>query len=230
MTTLASSPCADVQEMFSPYLDGAITGREMQVVVSHLDACSSCQDEFGLWRGVQQELGQIARVEIPSDLGLKLRLAASHESARRQTHWYEDLLLRWENLVRPMLFKFSAGLASSIILIGSIGMLLGAVAAPEAVLAHDGPLGPVTAPHYLYSAAQLPSVVTPENTTIVVQADINAEGRVYNYTILSGPLDPTVLAQVRDQLMVQVYAPARVFEQPVRGRVLLTFAGVSVHG
>jgi anti-sigma factor RsiW len=230
MTILASLPCAEVREMFSPYLDGAITGLEMQAIASHLDACLSCQHEFNLWRGMQQTLGQIARVEVPNDLGLKLRLAASHESSRRQSHWYEDQLLRWENLVRPMLFKFSAGLASSIVLIGSIGMLLGAVAAPEAVLAHDEPLGAVTAPHYLYSAADLPSVVTPENTTIVIQADINAEGRVYNYSILSGPLDPAILAQVRDQLMVQVYAPARVFEQPVRGRVLITFAGVSVSG
>jgi anti-sigma factor RsiW len=230
MTILASLPCAEVREMFSPYLDGAITGLEMQAIASHLDACLRCQHEFNLWRGMQQTLGQIARVEVPNDLGLKLRLAASHESSRRQSHWYEDQLLRWENLVRPMLFKFSAGLASSIVLIGSIGMLLGAVAAPEAVLAHDEPLGAVTAPHYLYSAADLPSVVTPENTTIVIQADINAEGRVYNYSILSGPLDPAILAQVRDQLMVQVYAPARVFEQPVRGRVLITFAGVSVRG
>lgn len=230
MTILATSACTGVQEMFSAYLDGAITGREMQAIVSHLDECSGCLKEFNLWRGMQQTLGQIGRAEIPSDLGLKLRLAASHESARRRGQWREDLLLRWDNLFRPLLFKFSAGLASSIVLIGSIGMLLGAVAAPEAVLAHDEPLGAMTVPHYLYSAAELPSVVTPENTTIVIQADINGDGRVYNYIILSGPLDPSVLSQVRDQLMVQVYEPARVFDQPVRGRVLITFAGVSVHG
>ena len=221
--------CASTRDKFSPYLDGAITGREMQAVVSHLEQCSGCRDEFNLWRGMQQTLGQIGRAEIPQNLGLKLRLAASHESARRQGQWRDALLLRWDNLLRPMLFKFSAGLASSIVLIGSIGMLLGAVAAPESVLAHDEPLGAITTPHFLYSAAPLPTVVTPENTTIVIQAEISAEGRVYNYTVLSGPLDPQVLAQVRDQLMVQVYEPARVFDQPVRGRVLLTFAGVSVH-
>lgn len=230
MSEFVNQPCGQVREMFSAYLDGAITGREMHAVAAHLDHCHDCHKEFNLWRGMQQTLGSIGRVETPVDLGLKLRLAASHESARRQQNWYEDLLLRWDNLLRPALFKFSAGLASSIVLIGSIGMLLGAVAAPESVLAHDEPLGAMTMPHYLYSQSELPPVVTPENTTIVVQAEISAEGRVYNYTMLSGPSDPAVLAQVRDQLMVQVYEPAQVFNEPVRGRVLLTFAGVSVHG
>ena len=228
MSAMATQSCAHVQELFSPYLDGAITGREMQAVVSHLEQCSGCQTEFNLWREVQQSLGNMGRIEVPRTLGLKLRLAASHESARRQGQWRDELSMRWENLLRPMLFKFSAGLASSIVLIGSIGMLLGAVAAP-AVLAHDEPLGAMTVPHYLYSEEQLPAVVTAENTTIVIQADISAAGQVYNYTVLSGTTDPAVLAQVRDHLMVQVYEPARVFNQPVRGRVLITFAGISVH-
>ena len=64
----------------------------------------------------------------------------------------------------------------------------------------------------------------------MIQADISDEGRVYNYTVLSGPTDPAVLAQIRDQLMVQVYAPARIFNEPVRARVLITFTGVSVKG
>ena len=230
MTMFANQPCTDVRELFSAYLDGAITGHEMQAVAAHLEHCLDCHAEFNLWCGMQQTLGRIGRVEIPVDLGLKLRLVASHESARRQERWYDELLLRWDNFLRPALFKFSAGLASSIVLIGSIGMLLGAVAAPQSVLAHDEPLGAMTVPHYLYSQSELPPVVSPENATIVVQADINADGRVYNYTVLSGPADPAVLAQVRDQLMVQVYEPAQVFNEPVRGRVLITFAGVSVHG
>ena len=228
--TAINERCRSVQELFSPYLDSAITGRQMQSVVSHLDQCTTCREEFDLWRAMQTTLGRSARVEVPQDLGLKLRLAASHESARRHGQWRDELLMRWENLLRPMLFKFSAGLASSVVLIGSIGLLLGAVAAPESVLAHDEPLGAVSPPHYLYSAAELPAVATPGNSMIVIQADISAEGRVYNYTILSGPTDPAILAQVRDQLMVQVYAPARIFNEPVRGRVLITFAGVSVHG
>jgi hypothetical protein len=68
------------------------------------------------------------------------------------------------------------------------------------------------------------------DTPIVIRAQVNAEGQVYDYTILSGPSDPETQAAIADELMLQVYAPARVFGEPVRGQVLITFAGVSVRG
>lgn len=220
--------CKRAQRDFSGYLDGIITGREMQAVSRHLDACTECREEFAAWRGLQAVLSRVGPAKAPADLGLKLRLALSHEVARRGTHRWNQLSARWENLVQPALLQFGAGLAGAVLLIGSIAMLIGAVAVPPAVQANDEPLGAVTAPHYLYSATGLQSVRTPEDTTIVVEASINAAGEVYDYTIISGPLDPTIETQVRNQLLVQVYEPARVFGGAVHGRVLITFAGVSV--
>jgi hypothetical protein len=102
------------------------------------------------------------------------------------------------------------------------------VAAPEAVMAHDVPLGAMTAPHYLYSAANQRPIVTDRDTTIVVEAAINAEGQVYDYKFVSAPESPEVQKQVAEQLMLSVFEPARVFGAPVRGRVIVTFAGISV--
>ncbi len=222
--------CAAVRESFSGYLDGAISGREMQLVAGHLEVCGSCDAEFAAWRGMQQVLTSVGPVKIPAELGLKLRLAISHESARRQGHWWDGLSVRWDNLLRPALVQFSAGLAGALVLIGSIAMMLGMVAAPQAVLANDEPLGALSSPHYLYSTTHLAPVATSEDTTIVIQADINAAGEVYDYKIISGPTDATTDAQVRDQLLLQVYEPARVFGEPVHGQVLITFSGVSVRG
>jgi len=59
---------------------------------------------------------------------------------------------------------------------------------------------------------------------------VNAQGRVYDYNIVSGPDDPAVHNQIVDQLLMSVYEPASVFGAPVRGRVVLTFSGISVHG
>ena len=221
--------CKEIRRSFSGYLDGAISGVEMQTVAGHLDSCGECRQEFDDWRGMQRVLETVGTLKSPSDLGLKLRLAISHEGARRQGHWYDGLSLKWDNLLRPALLQLSAGLASALVLIGSLAMLVGVVAAPQAVLANDEPLGALTAPHYLYSAARL-EPVTPEDSTIVIQASVSATGKVYDYTVLSGPMDPATSAQVRDQLMLQVYEPARVFGEPVRGQVLITFSGVSVHG
>jgi anti-sigma factor RsiW len=222
--------CAAVRESFSGYLDGAISGREMQLVAGHLDACADCHAEFTAWRGMQQVLASVGPVKVPAELGLKLRIAISHESARRQGHWWDGLSVRWDNMLRPALVQFSAGLAGALVLIGGIAMMLGMVAAPQAVLANDEPLGALSSPHYLYSTTHLAPVVTSEDTTIVIQADINAAGEVYNYKIISGPTDSQTDAQVRDQLLLQVYEPARVFGEPVHGQVLITFEGVSVRG
>ena len=221
--------CPQIQEMFSTYLDGAVSGRDMQVVSSHLEQCDRCKAEFEAWRGVQQMLSSVGQLKAPDDLGLRLRLAISRENSRRQGHWWDVITTRWENILRPALLQASAGFAGSLVLVGSLAMLIGVVAAPESVMANDEPLGALTSPHYLYSAAHLEPVVTPEDSTIVIEADVNASGQVYDYHVVSGPSDPATMSQVRDQLMVQVYEPARAFGEPVRGRVLITFSGMSVH-
>ena len=61
-----------------------------------------------------------------------------------------------------------------------------------------------------------------------VEAAINAEGQVYDYKFVSAPESPEVQKQVAEQLMLSVFEPARVFGAPVRGRVIVTFAGISV--
>jgi hypothetical protein len=221
--------CFEVRELFSGYLDGAISGREMQALSAHLESCAECNSEFDAWRGVQQVLGAVGTVKAPADLGLQLRLAISHESARRQGHWWDVITSRWDNVLRPALVQASAGLAGAVVLIGGIAMLIGVVAVPQPVMANDEPLGALTAPHYLYSSAHLGPGETAGNT-IVIQADVNSSGRVYNYKIISGPTDQATESQVLDQLVLQVYEPARAFGQPVKGQVLITFSGVSVRG
>ncbi len=162
-------------------------------------------------------LETVGPLKAPEDLGLKLRLAISHESARRSSRWTDHFTVRWENHLRPMLLQVSAGFASALVLVGSLVLLIGVVAAPQAVLANDEPLGALTSPHYLYSAARLQPLATRSDSTIVVEADINDAGRVFDYTLLSGPVDASTAAQVRDELLLQVYEPARVF-RPARAR------------
>ena len=221
--------CGSARDLFSGYLDGDISGREMHAMAAHLESCTGCGMEFETWRGVQRTLAATGPVKAPDDLGLRLRLAISKESARRRGHWWDPISVRWANMVRPMVLQLSAGLAGALLLVGSIGLLIGVAAdPPQAVQANDEPIGALTAPHYLYSMVRSQPVVTCEDTTIVIRADINERGQVYDYRILSGPSDPATLTQVRDQLLLQVYQPAEAFGLPVRGQVLITFSGVSV--
>ena len=161
---------------------------------------------------------------------MRLRVAISHEKAATKDRWLDGLSVKWENTVRPMLVQVSAGFAGSVALVGGIMLLLGMVAAPEPVMANDEPLGAMTSPHYLYSAAMPRAIVTSGDSVIVVEAQVNEDGRVYDYRIVSGPTDEGVRAQVVDQLLLSVFEPARVFGAPVRGRVVMTFSGISVQG
>lgn len=222
--------CRKIQSFFSAYLDGAVSGRQMQRIAQHLEGCPECSNEFGGLRAMQRSLAALGPAKAPLDLGLKLRLAISHEQARRKSTWRDTLSLKWENVVRPMLVQVSAGFAGAVILIGGIGLLLGMVAVPEPVMANDEPLGAMTAPHYLYSIASPGDVISDHDSLIVVEAFINAQGRVYDYNIVSGPEDQAMRNQIADQLLLSVYQPASVFGAPVRGRVVLTFSGISVHG
>jgi hypothetical protein len=63
-----------------------------------------------------------------------------------------------------------------------------------------------------------------------VEASVDNTGRVYDYSIVSGPENDAVRLQEADQLLGYVFRPASVFDVPVKGRVVVTFAGISVRG
>ncbi len=222
--------CTSIRPSFSAYLDGAIPGRQMQQIASHLESCEPCRQEFNELRALQQSLAILGPARAPANLGMKLRIAISHERAAMRSSWKDAFSLKWENTLRPMLVQVSAGFAGSVVLVGGIMLLLGMFAAPEPVMANDEPLGAITAPHYLYSAVNPRAITSPNGSApIVVEAYVNEQGRVYDYNIVSGSTDSAVQSQVVDQLVMSVFEPASVFGSPVRGTVILTFSGVSVH-
>ena len=221
--------CASVQASFSSYMDSTVGGHEMLGIAAHLRDCPVCAQEFAAARALQETLTSMRALKAPADLSTRLRLAISHERNRTFAAYLARLGVRWDNAFRPLLLQASAGFAGAVALIGGIMLLLGMVAAPEPVMANDEPLGAVTAPHYLYSATQPRPILTTRDETIVVEADVNSRGEVYDFHLVSGPSDPAVRSQVVEQLLSSVFQPASIFGSPVRGRVVLTFSGVSVH-
>ena len=225
-----AEPCASIQQSLSDYADGAVTGVEMQQISTHLASCTPCSAEFSIVCRMQETLATIGAAKAPPELGLRLQLAISYEQARSWSSRLERLGLSWQNSLRPFVMKTSAGLACATALMSGVLFLLGAMSTANPVMANDEPLGAMTAPHYLYSIAGIQPVTTPQDGTVVIDASINALGQVYSYRILSGPQEKTMEDQVVDRLLASVFEPARVFGVPVRGHVIMTFAGVSVTG
>jgi anti-sigma factor RsiW len=224
--------CNAMQAKFSEYLDGRLTGREMQRITAHLDRCRACAAEWTSLRELQSSLAVLGPVPEPEDLPLRIRVAVSQARAKSRKSLLNAWDLAWRNTVGPFLLQASAGFASAVLLLGSVILLVGIVTKPEAAQASgDEPLGNATAPRLIYSAAgtgdnQIAALPAP----IVIEAYINGEGRVYDYRIVSGPNDAATRSQVEDLLVPLFFEPARFFGQPVRGLAVLSFSGVSVRG
>src|ERR1700743_3182292 len=95
--------CVKNRSHFSAYLDGAVSGKQMQEIARHLEGCEACAQEFAALRTMQASLGSLGPLKAPADLGLRLRLAISHEQAERKSSWLDTLSLKWDNAIRPML-------------------------------------------------------------------------------------------------------------------------------
>jgi negative regulator of sigma E activity len=243
--------CKSVRERFSAYLDGAMTGIDMQQTAAHLESCGECEREFQGWRSMQSLLAKIGPAKSPADLALRLRVALSQEQARTPRQSLDRWKVRWENTVAPFLLRASAGFASAVLLVGTAAVLVGAFASPEPVEARDVSADAATSPRFLYSllASSAPETGRAELTkpreaslqksvrtsgqdvdAIVVEAYVNSSGRVYDYRIISGPDNAAARARVENLLLFSVFEPARVFGEPVRGVAVLSFSGVSVQG
>lgn len=223
--------CSSMRTKFSEYLDGRLTGVEMQRIAAHLEECAGCAAEWTSLRQTQSALAALGPVPEPKDLLLRIRVAVSQERARRTQGRFHGIKLAWQNTVGPYILQAAAGFASAVLLIGTVAVLIGIMAQPQTASAGDEPLGMATAPHLLYSLAG-----TGDNDMarlpgpVVVEAYVNDSGQVYDFRIVSGPNDPATRAQIENLLVESVFAPARFWGQPVRGLAVLSFSGVSVRG
>ena len=237
---IAAPSCSSIRARFSEYLDSRLTGREMQRVDKHLKTCANCAGAFD---GEQRMLRTLASLgplagaaREPEDLLLRIRVAISQERAQRDRGRLAGRVaswqLAWRNSVGPFLLQLSAGFASAVLLLGTVGLFVGMFAQPVHASAEDEPLGMATAPKFLYNPGATPDVaqIGTVNGPVVVEAYVNGSGRVYDYRIVSGPTDPETRAEVENLLVSSVFEPARFFGQPVRGLAIMSFSGVSVRG
>lgn len=222
--------CDRIRAEFSNYLDGAITGLAMQEIASHMEECRSCAAEFAGWRSTQKMLAMLGGRKAPENLGLRLRVAISQESTRTTRARLGRLQIRWQNSFRPLLLQTSAGLVSSVLLIGTLALLVGMFGAPEPLSARDQPLGAQSEPHFLYSSLQPMAEIGNRDDPVVVEAFVNGDGRVYDYKVISGTVDQKTRTLLDSALLFSVFSPARNFGEPVSGVAVLSFTGVSVRG
>jgi hypothetical protein len=221
--------CPRAKRLFSPYLDGAVTGAEMLALQQHLSDCSACNEQYQGVRRTQQLLLSMARPKAPADLGLKLRLAISRETEQAKRGRFEGLMVRLENAFRAFMVPATAGFLSALIIFG-IAMVY--FVAPSSLQAgSDVPLVMVnTAPQLEQSAFGM-TLDTIEADSLVIEAYVDANGRVQDYRILSDPqVSKEVLPQVKRMLIFTTFRPALSMGRPTPSRAVMSFSKISVRG
>ncbi len=222
--------CKSTQSWLSGYLDGAITGAQMQAVSRHVAECGSCAHQFATLRQTQLAVAGLGRKPAPPELALQLRLAISREAARRSAWRWESLRVRLENFVRASMVPATAGACMAIIL---FGVVLGFFALPQQLRASND----VAVPINFYTPAEvadMPWRLAESNDAgvITLEAVIDENGRVNDYRILSDSDSDTqdLPPDLKNLLVFAQFRPATAFGRPTTGRVVLTFTRINVRG
>ena len=201
----------------------------MLALQQHLSNCGACNDEYQGLRRTQQLLMTVGRPKVPADLGLKLRLAISREAAQARRPPFEGLRVRLENAFEAFMVPATAGFLSAVIIFG-IAMVYFVV--PASLRAdNDVPLVMVnTAPELQQSAFGM-TLDTIEADSLVIEAYVDANGRVQDYRILSDSDESKeVLPQVKRMLIFTTFRPALSMGRPTPSRAVLSFSKISVKG
>lgn len=221
--------CPQAKRLFSPYLDGAVTGTEMIALQNHLAECGACNGEYQRLQRTQQLLTSIGRPKVPTDLGLKLRLAISREAAQARRGRFEGLMVRLENVLEAFMVPVTAGFVSALIIFG-IAMVY--FVTPSSLQAkNDVPLVMVNTGPQLQPSAFGMTMDSIDDDSLVIEALVDTNGRVQDYRILSDPNgSKTVLPQVKQMLIFTTFRPALSMGRPTPSKAVLSFSKISVKG
>jgi putative zinc finger protein len=220
--------CEEIKNHLSEHLDSTLTGTTRAQVVGHLAACDACRSEMETLQRTVRLVGAVGRKPAPPDLSLRLRIALSQEMARKARPWYEPLVMHWQNAARAFMLPATAGVVSAVLF---FGLIIGFMAVPQFA-------GEDEIPSSLFTPAEL--MMAPNEAAVggsinadslVVDAYIDANGRVQDYRIVSGPPDAAKhIPQLENMLIFTVFRPATAFGQPTASRVVLSFSKVNVKG
>jgi hypothetical protein len=222
--------CTETQSLISQYLDGVVSRRQMKLVNEHLAGCRACSAHYVMLRQTQHMVASLGRKQPPPELALRLRLALSREAANPRPHPLRGLMVQLEDSLRGFMVPATAGLLSAIVF---FGLLIGYFFVPAQLQASADDV-----PTMLYTPPELASspfgigLGNINADSVVIEAYIDANGRVQDYRILSAPDEDAraLRPELNNALIFTVFRPATAFGRPTPGRAVLSFAKINVKG
>src|SRR6185437_15818722 len=217
------SLCAQFQPALSAYLDGELDLGHSGVLIRHLEVCRECADKLEMYRQIAEQMRALPVPALPADLGLKLRVRASHYAVRGQKVLYWRMRLM--HLIQAMAVPAAVGTATALFLFSALagGVQARVSARPGAP---DVQVGMGAMPPRLARSSDF-DIAGP----MMVEAQIDSSGHVYGYSVLSGKPDAQAITRLKNQLLMSVFQPATtIFGQPTTGSLLVSVDAVDVRG
>lgn len=217
--------CAQVKSLLSSYLDGAVTGKQMHALGTHLNECVECRVQYQELRRTQTLLSHVGRARVPDDLSLKVRLAISREAARRREPVFSGLGIRVANAFRAFMVPATAGVVATLII---FGVLMGFI---TPVQANTNEVLLLSTDPEIQQTGFGGALASTTDESFVIEAYVDANGRVQDYRILS---DPDRLKDIphslKNMLIFTTFKPATLMGSPRAGTAVLSFSKISVKG
>lgn len=214
--------CEEFSPLLSPFVDGELNVEQGCEVMRHVEDCGGCHQRVQELRSMGMLLRALPAPPPPPDLALRLRVAASHYSVRATR--VEIWKMRVATMLQAIAVPAVAGTMGALLV---FAFLFGSITVPvsAARTSPDVPLGIATPPRLLQAAG------FDVDGPLLVEANVDASGRVYGYRVLSGHPDAQVLSRLNNQLLFSVFEPATtMFGQRTAGSIVVSYGTVRVRG
>jgi anti-sigma factor RsiW len=210
--------CVEIRGHFSDYVDDLCPPEARKSIRYHLGYCAACAEQLEQWQSVHEELQALPRRHVPAEAALRLRVLMSQHLNRKPLAL---LQVRFENAFRPFLLPATGGVLTAII---CFCLIMGSQVTPA-----------THGPDVTFDFAQparveqlAPIDLTADDVVLVTQ--INADGRVKGYRVLSGPPSPELMHRLDRMIYFSIFQPATMFGRPTDGQVVLSFRRITVRG
>lgn len=215
--------CSAVVKDLSKFLDRELPEADTRGISVHLAACRECGSHLNELTNVRRLLRQMPTREVPPEVTMRIRVAASHQRARLSNrHGFWQLFwLRLNQFLRPLMVPACGGLLSSVFLftmfVDTLDWRLD--------LLNDVPLG-------LYTSVSVDetSPFQFSGSDLLLQLTISETGNVTDFEVPNGRLSREDLRKIGNWLVFTSFNPATKYGQPTSGKVLVSFHRINVKG
>ncbi|MCY3756875.1 MAG: anti-sigma factor [Acidobacteria bacterium] len=216
--------CKTALRAIQSYLDDGLPGQETIEMDRHLADCAPCRRALEEFRALQQMMRNLDRQPPPADLEFRIRVAAS---IRGEKEPLRRLVKRVGDLTSPLAVPAFSGVfltcLTFIVLLSTLfsGAGLGSGDSDSALGLFTEPRARSLTMMPVVFGADLPFVTQP----VTVRTLVGEDGRVIDYTVLSGPRDERSLQFLDRFLYFGVNIdPATFLGRPTVGTFVMTLS------